>query len=92
MRRKRVFEMGMGKVLSGGLEAEVREAERRIMDCWDEDKLKVDIHGCVPLSTDCERHRVMAKCYWQWQARKIHKYRQEAGLLASGQNPYLSVD
>ncbi|KAG1746193.1 hypothetical protein EDB19DRAFT_1691048 [Suillus lakei] len=89
----RVFETGMGMGIDGseGLVEDVREAERRVMNCWDEDKLKVDIELSTRSGRVCERHRVMAECYWQWQARRICKYRQEADLLASGHNPYLQL-
>jgi len=78
-RRAHMFEMG--EILA--LQKEVQEAEKKLVDGWD----KLD--ECVSSMQACERHRVMAECYRQWQARMIFKYRQEVDdLLATQRNPY----
>ncbi|KAG0701324.1 hypothetical protein DFH29DRAFT_927287 [Suillus ampliporus] len=81
-RRAVMFERGEIRALR----EVVREGEERVMGEWGLDKVGVGGDGCVGV---CERHRVMAECYRQWQARRMVKYRREAELLAARQNPYL---
>lgn len=44
---------------------EIQAAERKLMGNWNK------LNEYVSCMQGCERHMVMAKCYVQWQARKI---------------------
>lgn len=61
---------------------DIQAAERTLMGKWNE------LNEYVLHMQSCERHRVMAGCYVQWQARKIFNYRREADLIIRGLNPY----
>ncbi|KAG1729201.1 uncharacterized protein EDB91DRAFT_1085813 [Suillus paluster] len=80
--RGRKFEIGEIGAGRGAL----REVERRLLDEWEWGK------EFVKSGDICERHRIMAECWRQWQARRIFRYRQEADSLDAGRNPYLCVD
>jgi hypothetical protein len=61
---------------------DIQAAERTLLGKWNE------LNEYVSHMQGCERHRVMAGCYVQWQARKIFNYRREADSIIRGLNPY----
>ncbi|KAG2092119.1 uncharacterized protein F5147DRAFT_779740 [Suillus discolor] len=62
---------------------EIQEARKALLDGWN------DLHTRVTTLRACARHKAMAECYQQWQARKILNYQQEEDQLARGENPYV---
>lgn len=66
-----------------GILKEIRAAQKHLIDGW------IGLDARITTLQECTREKVMAKCYQQWQARKILNYQQEESLLASGENPYM---
>lgn len=62
----------------------VEEARKGVIQVchWDE------LHTYVSNLQACTRHKVMAECYLQWQARTLLNYLREEDMLTAGKNPY----
>ena len=63
----------------------VQEARKGVIQVchWDE------LHTAyVSNLQPCMRHKVMAECYLQWQARTLLNYLCEEHVLTAGKNPY----
>jgi len=62
----------------------VQEAWKGVIQVCHWDKL----HMYVSNLQACTRHKVMAECYLQWQARAFLNYLCEEDMLTAGKNPY----
>ncbi|KAG1725305.1 hypothetical protein EDB19DRAFT_1833823 [Suillus lakei] len=81
-----MHQTGLVQVNAGdiaGILKEIQEAQKTLINGW------IELNARVMTLQGCIREKIMAKCFQQWQVRKILNYQEEEDLLASGENPYM---